>query len=139
MFVPRTSLFHGENIVGITKFCHFSQAMVLGSVYIFGKLCTYPSPKPLLTRASHQGQSVGLGRGRCVVSQKRIMILDLFNTTSINLWLQWESNNFKFTEGLGHISSTGFCFISVAIIGGATFKVAACRLPWIPPCAFLDS
>ena len=21
----------------------------------------------------------------------------------------------------------------------ATFKVAACRLPWIPPCAFLDS
>ena len=48
------------------------------------------------------------------------------------------SNNLKFTEGLGHISSTGFCFISVAI-GEATFKVAACRLPWIPHCAFLDS
>ena len=24
-------------------------------------------------------------------------------------------------------------------IGEATFKVAACRLPWIPRCAFLDS
>ena len=31
----------------------------------------------------------------------------LFNTTSINLLQQWESNNLKFTEGLGHLLSTG--------------------------------
>ena len=41
--------------------------------------------------------------------------LVLFNKTSINLWLQWESNNLKFMEGLGHISSTSFCFISLMI------------------------
>ena len=40
----------------------------------------------------------------------------LFNTTSINLLQQWEPNNLKFMEGLGHLSSTGFCFVSLMSI-----------------------
>ena len=34
-----------------------------GSLYISGKLLTYPSPKPTLTFTSHLGQNVGLGEG----------------------------------------------------------------------------
>ena len=33
----------------------------LGTLYVFGKLPTYPSLKPILTLASHLGQNVGLG------------------------------------------------------------------------------
>ena len=33
------------------------------SVYVSGKLPTYPSPKPTLTLTSHLGQNVGLGEG----------------------------------------------------------------------------
>ena len=35
----------------------------LGSLYVSGKLPTYPSPKPTLTITSHLGQNVGLGGG----------------------------------------------------------------------------
>ena len=34
-----------------------------GSLYVSGKLSTYPSPKPALTLASHLGQNVDLGVG----------------------------------------------------------------------------
>ena len=32
-----------------------------GSLYVSGKLPTYPSPKPTLNLTSHLGQNVGLG------------------------------------------------------------------------------
>ena len=35
----------------------------LGSLYVSGKLPTYPSPKPPLTLTFHLGQTVGLGEG----------------------------------------------------------------------------
>ena len=34
-----------------------------GSLYISGKLPTYPSPKPTLTITAHLGKNVGLGEG----------------------------------------------------------------------------
>ena len=34
-----------------------------GSLYVSGKLPTYPSPNPTLTLTSHLGQNVGLGEG----------------------------------------------------------------------------
>ena len=34
-----------------------------GSLYVSGKLPTYPSPKPTLTLTSHLGQNDGLGEG----------------------------------------------------------------------------
>ena len=34
-----------------------------GSIYVFGKLPTYPSPKSTLTLTSHLGKNVGLGKG----------------------------------------------------------------------------
>ena len=30
-----------------------------GSLYVYGKLPTYPSPKPILAHTSHLGQNVG--------------------------------------------------------------------------------
>ena len=36
---------------------------ILGSLYISGKLPTYPSPKPTLTLTSHLGKNVCLGEG----------------------------------------------------------------------------
>ena len=35
-----------------------------GSLYVSGKLPTYPYPKPILTLTSHLGQNVGKGEGR---------------------------------------------------------------------------
>jgi len=35
----------------------------LGSLYVSGKLPTYPSPKPTLTLTCHLGQNVGLREG----------------------------------------------------------------------------
>ena len=35
----------------------------LGSLYVYGKLPIYPSPKPTSTLSSHLGQNVGLGEG----------------------------------------------------------------------------
>ena len=40
-----------------------SGEFVWGSLYISGKLPTYPSPKQTLTLTSHVGQNVGLGEG----------------------------------------------------------------------------
>ena len=34
-----------------------------GSLYVSGKLPTYPSPKPTLILTSHLGKNVGLGEG----------------------------------------------------------------------------
>ena len=34
-----------------------------GSIYVCGKLPTYPSPKPTLTLTFHSGQNVDLGEG----------------------------------------------------------------------------
>ena len=36
---------------------------LFGSLYVSGKLPTYPSPKPTSTLTSHLGQNVGLGEG----------------------------------------------------------------------------
>ena len=35
-----------------------------GSLYVSGKLPTYPSSKPTLTRTSHLGQNVSIGEGQ---------------------------------------------------------------------------
>ena len=35
----------------------------MGSLYVSGKLSTYPSPEPTLTLTFHLGQNVGLGEG----------------------------------------------------------------------------
>ena len=37
--------------------------VMAASLYVFGKLPSYPSPKPTLTPTSHVGQNVGLGEG----------------------------------------------------------------------------
>ena len=37
--------------------------IVFRSIYVSGKLPTYPSPKSTLTLTSHLGQNVGLGKG----------------------------------------------------------------------------
>ena len=37
--------------------------LLLGSLFVSGKLCTYPSPKPTLTLTCHLGQNVGLREG----------------------------------------------------------------------------
>ena len=39
----------------------------VGSLYVSGKLPTYPSPKPTLPLTSHLGQNVGLGEGQVEV------------------------------------------------------------------------
>ena len=49
--------------------------VMAGSLYVFGKLPTYPSPKPTLTLTSRLGQNAGLGGGVGAVSPKGIMIL----------------------------------------------------------------
>ena len=37
--------------------------VMAASLYVFGKLPSYPSPKPTLTPTCHVGQNVGLGEG----------------------------------------------------------------------------
>ena len=56
----------------------------LGSLYVSGKLPTYPSPKPTLPLTCHLGKNVGSregegGRG----ARKRIMIPSLFSNNFI--------------------------------------------------------
>ena len=49
----------------ILTYCFFD-VLVAGnteSLYVSGKLPTYPSPKSTLTLNSHLGQNVGLGEG----------------------------------------------------------------------------
>ena len=41
----------------VRRYIHF------GSLYVSGKLPTYPSPKPILTLTSQLRQNVGLGEG----------------------------------------------------------------------------
>ena len=44
--------------------CHYlNEGKPFGSLYVSGKLPTYPSPKPSLTLSSFLGQNVGLGDG----------------------------------------------------------------------------
>ena len=38
--------------------------VTFGLLHVFGKLPTYPSPKPILTLTSHSGQNVRLGEGQ---------------------------------------------------------------------------
>ena len=58
----------------LDQFCAYTVSHY-GSLYVSGKLPTYPSPKPAETLISHLGQNVGFlrGEGRWAVSQKRIM------------------------------------------------------------------
>ena len=51
------------------------QTRDVGSIYVSGKLPTYPSPKSTLTLTSHLGQNVGLGEGK----------VDSFSETYIDL------------------------------------------------------
>ena len=60
----------------LDQFCAYTESHY-GSLYVSGKLPTYPSPKPAETLISHLGQNVGFlrvgaGMGRWSVSQKRI-------------------------------------------------------------------
>ena len=41
----------------------FGAGANFGSLYVSGKLPTYPSPKPTLTLSSYLGQNVGLAEG----------------------------------------------------------------------------
>ena len=52
---------------------------ILGSLWVSGKLPSYPSPKPTLTLSFHLGQNVGLREG--AVSQKRLILLLFYNIT----------------------------------------------------------
>ena len=54
----------------------------LASLFVSGKLPTYPSPKPTLTLTCHLGQNVGL-RGRGRGARKRITIPSLFSNNFI--------------------------------------------------------
>ena len=45
-----------------------------GSLYVSGKLLTYPSPKPTFPPKWEVSVNVGLGEGKWAVSQKRIVI-----------------------------------------------------------------
>ena len=59
----------------LDQFCAYTVSHY-GSLYVSGKLLTYPSPKPAETLISHLGQNVGFlrgGGGRWSVSQKHIM------------------------------------------------------------------
>ena len=51
--MPLRPRFYGETLLGIPT----------GSLYVSGKLPTYPSAKPTLTPTSHLGQNVVLGEG----------------------------------------------------------------------------
>ena len=52
-----------QHITGLGQFC-----AQVGSLYVSGKLPTYPSPKPTLTLTSHLGQNIGLGEGKSLLS-----------------------------------------------------------------------
>ena len=49
--------------LGFQRMVHDITETMLGSLYIYGKLPTYPSPEPTLTLTSHFGQNVDLGEG----------------------------------------------------------------------------
>ena len=49
--------------LGLQRMVNDITETMLGSLYVSGKLPTYPSPKPTLTLTSHFGQNVGLGEG----------------------------------------------------------------------------
>ena len=49
----------------------------LGSLYVSGKLPTYPSPNPTFCLKWEVSVNVGLGEGRRAVSQKGVMIWEL--------------------------------------------------------------
>ena len=73
-----TTLFPYTNMAAVSLF-HTSiwtplrYVKTLGSLYVSGKLPTYPSSKPALTLTPHLGQNVGL-RGRWAFFRIRIMI-----------------------------------------------------------------
>ena len=50
-------------VVGFNRGFFRPMDQILVSLYVYGKLPTYPSPKPTLTLAPHLGQNVGLGEG----------------------------------------------------------------------------
>ena len=61
LLFPRVSL---RKLVSTTKNAVYLKVKHKRDHYTFlGKLPTYPSPKPTLTRTSHLGQNVGLGEG----------------------------------------------------------------------------
>ena len=55
-----------QNLVNWVAMCgsfHTRPFIHLESLWVSGKLPTFPSPKPTLTLTSHLGQNVGLGEG----------------------------------------------------------------------------
>ena len=51
-----------------------------GSIQVFGKLPTYPFPKPNYHLLLDQGKMLAQGRGRWAVSQKPELISEFYNT-----------------------------------------------------------
>ena len=69
------------NIFGATMLGVVASVWVqpdIRSLYVSGKLPTYPSPRPKLTLTSHLVKNVGLEEGKGAVSQKLIMICLFF-------------------------------------------------------------
>ena len=85
---------------------HVCRHTKVGSLYVTGKLPTYPSPKLKLTLTSHLGQNVGLGEGRWVVSRKRIMMTTPLFPVLTNVQLPcWKAflgvGRIRFTQSRG--------------------------------------
>ena len=58
-----SQFFQPEENVLLRRFDYQPSYNLFGSLYVSGKLPTYPSPKPTLTLTSHLGQNVDLGEG----------------------------------------------------------------------------
>ena len=85
---------------------HVCRHTKVGSLYVTGKLPTYPSPKLTLTLTSHLGQNVGLGEGRWAVSRKRIMMTTPLFPVLTNVQLPcWKAflgvGRIRFTQSRG--------------------------------------
>ena len=85
---------------------HVCRHTKVGSLYVTGKLPTFPSPKRTLTLTSHLGQNVGLGEGRWAVSRKRIMMTTPLFPVLTNVQLPcWKAflgvRRIRFTQSRG--------------------------------------
>ena len=63
MFLAAENYLKDFNIIIVTNKVEHGLMIHLGSLYVSGKLPTYPFPKPTLTLTSHLGKNVGLGEG----------------------------------------------------------------------------
>ena len=101
MFLAAENYLKDFIIIIVTNKVEHGLKIHLGSLYVSGKLPTYPFPKATLTLTSHLGKNVGLGRGRWTVSHKLCIMICLYYhfIIGITLWDQCTS------EALRHFLS----------------------------------